>query len=355
MKVLIILVLVCAVLFIERFSLQKPEENLQVKAKFDERLTEPGQGFNLLITAENHGWMPMFYLQLTFSIPKGLTPSDEKWAETHCRETIGTRTVVETIYLLPHQRITIKVPLKAEKRGWYVLGNIFATGGDFFGLKTVITSHSQHAEIVVMPEKMDLKEKPEAIGGFFGDVSTRRWMFEDPVLTAGYSDYTGREPMKNIAWGQSARLNRLTVRQFDHTAENTVAVLLNMDDTDEESAERCFSCARAVVELLEERRMTWSFISNGYLRSPNGISAERSGGQGKVHMNTILEMLGRATYGVTIPFSDVVNRIAHGISSSNGYIIIVPNDAMKNSDDIRRMKNLSGGMVYTISAGGETA
>ena len=353
MKVLILLVLVAAVVLLERFSLRQPDGTLQVKSRFEERLAEPGEEFNLLITAENHGWLPMFYVQLTFSIPKGLVPSDEKWAKGHTRETIGTRTVVETIYLMPHQRLTLKVPLKAERRGWYVVGTVFATGGDFFGLKTNITSHGQQADIVIIPEKMSLSEKPEAIGGFFGDISARRWMFEDPVLTAGYTDYTGREPMKNIAWGQSARLNRLTVRQFDHTAENTVTVLLDMDETSDECAERCFSAARTVVELLEERHMTWSFVSNGYLRTPNGIASAGTGGQGKVHLDLILETLGRATYGASYPFNDLVGRIAHAVSNSNGYIVIVPYDRMKNSDEIHRLMTLSGGMVYTVSAGGE--
>ncbi len=353
MRVLIILTLCAAVVLLERYSMIQPDEQLQVKAAFDEKLTEPGSEFGLNITVENHGWLPLFYLQLTFSIPRGLIPGDKEWAKTHCRETIGTTTVVETIFLMPHQRMILKVPMKAEHRGWFTLGNIFITTGDFFGLKTTITSRSQQADIVVMPPRMRMNDMPDAIGGFFGDVSARRWLFEDPVITAGYADYTGREPMKSIAWGQSARLNRLTVRQFDHTAENTVAVLLDMDNTDENSAEKCFSCARTVVEMLEDRHITWSFVSNGNLRSANGLQSSGSGGQGRVHYERIMEILGRANYGTSIAFEAVTERILHGVSSSSGYIVIVPEEGMKQNPEIRRLSALTGGMVYTVAAEGE--
>ena len=45
----------------------------------------------------------------------------------------------------------------------------------------------------------------DVLSGFLGDVSVRRFIYEDPVLTTGFREYTGREPMKHISWTQSAR------------------------------------------------------------------------------------------------------------------------------------------------------
>ena len=45
----------------------------------------------------------------------------------------------------------------------------------------------------------------------------------------GFRDYTGREPMKQISFTATARTGRMMVKQFDHTLDVTVSVVLNLD------------------------------------------------------------------------------------------------------------------------------
>ena len=54
-----------------------------------------------------------------------------------------------------------------------------------------------------------------------------RFIMEDPVLRLGYRDYTGREPIKQISWTQTARMGRMMVSCQDYTVERTVTVMLN--------------------------------------------------------------------------------------------------------------------------------
>ena len=57
----------------------------------------------------------------------------------------------------------------------------------------------------------------------------RRFILDDPSLLVGYREYTGREPMKQISWNQTAKTGRLTVRQNDHTTDRIAMVIVNMD------------------------------------------------------------------------------------------------------------------------------
>ncbi len=66
------------------------------------------------------------------------------------------------------------------------------------------------------------------LGGVIGDISVNRFIFEDPMLTVGFSEYTGREPMRDISWTQSARLGRMMVKNYDHTVDLSVTILLNV-------------------------------------------------------------------------------------------------------------------------------
>ena len=43
------------------------------------------------------------------------------------------------------------------------------------------------------------------LGGFLGELSVNRYLYEDPILTAGYRPYTSGDPMRSIAWKQSVR------------------------------------------------------------------------------------------------------------------------------------------------------
>ena len=83
----------------------------------------------------------------------------------------------------------------------------------------------QTGEVVVIPPRCENSNVLRTLGGFLGDISVRRFILEDPLLTVGFREYTGREPMKSISWTQSARVGRPLVKQYDHTVDATVTVL----------------------------------------------------------------------------------------------------------------------------------
>lgn len=44
------------------------------------------------------------------------------------------------------------------------------------------------------PRECDLPELDGLMGGFLGGISVNRYLYEDPILTAGYREYTSGRP-----------------------------------------------------------------------------------------------------------------------------------------------------------------
>jgi len=154
-------------------------------------------------------------------------------------------------------------------------------------------------------------------GGIMGDVSVRRFIFDDPTLAVGYREYTGREPMKQISWKQTAKLGRVMVRVNDFTADSDIAVLVNMEDAKPRHRERGLQIARSVCEQLESRKIPYSFISNGDL-----FSVKK--GLGKGHLMSILRLIGAARPACYQSFSDLVDDCTMVRGPRRSYVVVTP-------------------------------
>ena len=193
-----------------------------------------------------------------------------------------------------------------------------------------------------------------ALGGFLGDISVRRFLMEDPVLTLGFRDYTGTEPQKAISWKQSARLNRLVVKRYDYTLEPSVTVLLNVEcrgeDADAKLIERAFSLARSVCELLEGKRIKYDFITNATTAGALGLWSSVTEGLGSAHLGAILEGLGRATYDRTEPFEATVKRAARRAEAGRSHVIVTPQNDEYLNLAAKRLRDETSGFVTIIAA-----
>lgn len=249
-------------------------------------------------------------------------------------------------WLLPRQRLQREVPVSIPRRGRYVLEDMQVACGDFLGLKESEKTCGSFREIVVAPQPLASAPLQTMVGGFLGDVSTRRFIMEDPVLTLGYREYTGTEPMKRIAWNQTARHGMLMVKQNDYTVDPSVSVLLNVDtdlENREEALEACFSAARTVCAMLEEKGIRYSFSSNTMLL---GKKHDNSGvaGLGRRHFDAILEVLGRAGSESVISLDQLLEQELQQVDRS-GRILITPGGSEEASRFLLRMRQAEGLLV----------
>ena len=190
-----------------------------------------------------------------------------------------------------------------------------------------------------------------------GDVSVRRFIMEDPVLTLGYREYTGREPMKMISWSQSARGMGLMVKKYDYTQEPAVSVLLNLESREEdkdlleERTERCFSIARTVCSTLEDRSIQYNFATNAVIAGGMANLSSMNEGLGRRHFEGVLEALGRATNSFSCSAEKLLQgSAAAGYGSARGHILITPDRTSLRPQVINRLREISGGNLLVIAA-----
>lgn len=249
-------------------------------------------------------------------------------------------------WLLPRQRLHKAHSISVSLRGRYTLEDLHVSCGDFLGLKEAEKTCGSFREIVVAPKPSESVALQAMVGGYLGDISTRRFIMEDPVLTLGYREYTGSEPMKRIAWSQSARHGTLMVKQNDYTVDPSVSVLLNVEtdlENKEAALEACFSAARTVCAMLEEKGIRYSFVSNAMLL---GKKHDSSGvaGLGRRHFSAILEALGRACADPVYPLEQLLEQELQQVGRS-GRILITPGGSEEHNRFLPRMNQAEGMLV----------
>ena len=354
MTIYILIIAVVVIGAIQYFTLKNSLEKVEEDYGTSEICVEPGSKLDLILRFRNRSRMFIPYLRYQMTLPEGfkLVDPNERGASSGRHTVWHTGGVAaSTVWLAPRQKLERHIPMTAPGRGRYSLHELTVYGGDFLGMKESCRGVYHYREIVVYPKEAKLESLDDAFGGFLGDLSVRRFLFEDPVLTLGYRDYTGREPMKSISWTQSARRGALMVKNYDHTTEPSVSVILNgaaPEGTDDAVIERCFELARAVCARLEQKGAKYDFSMNVAMAGSMQADCAVPEGMGQRHFYGVLECLGRATDRVR----GDVEKLVQGrlqVTSAHGFIIITPERDVHAQRAIR-MAGRSGASVLVLCA-----
>lgn len=320
-----ILILAAAVIAaLEYFWAPFALKALKFKGSCDHMMAQPGEIITWSGTVENSSRLPIPFVRLMEKFPlQAKVHGDPEWIRTHCNQSVTQWYVEERMSLRPRQRRTRKVQFSFSQRGSYSIGSYQMAAGDLLGFREAARV-GDWQKIVIIPERSKNVKSLEAVGGFLGDISVRRFILEDPILTVGFRDYTGREPMKAISWTRTATAGTLQVRQYDHTAEQHVMILLNVEGGSEEELEACFRVVRSVCEQLEQKKIPYGFRTNGNLPGPVGKVFFLAEGLGHRHMNTILYGLGQADSTCYSTFQYLTDRTLRHRKSNESYIVVTP-------------------------------
>lgn len=344
--ILLAIALLALILALQSLSRRWALSGLEADHRPSKFLVEAGEEFELVLTFTNRSRLPISFLRYKETLPEGLLPAEGcPHADTDPR---GMPCVSGTAWLAPRQSLERRIPVRAGRRGRYTLRPLEVRGGDFLGLKETSRLCVSFAEVVVYPKGAGEDRGEEVLGGLTGDVSVRRYLFEDPILTVGCRDYTGREPMRAISWTQSAKTGKLLVRQQDYTAEPSVSVAVSVSGGDEAGREQCLALARQVCEELEQRGVKYEFRLNAV--SVGGLSpwCRVNDGGGRSHLNNVLEGLGRAQTTPALSLDKLVRLSLKDLDGARGLILILPEPIPLSA--IRRRVEGRGGTLRTIVA-----
>ena len=297
--------LVILVLALQAHSKKHALDGLEAGMVPEDLLAEPGQPARLRLTVTNQkGWpRPLVSLKLH------LDPAFETQASDFVQKDIlgGGRTVRLVTWLRPRRQASWQLEVRLARRGRYLLEPLYLGSGDFLGLTEMTRRVTGLQELVVPPRESVSPSLDAAMGGLMGELAVNRFLYQDPILTAGCRPYTSQDPMRSIAWKQSARGMGLISKQYDAATEPRVTVLVHADAPSEEqmpAVEACYSMARTVCRMLEEKAVIYRLVVNSTFDvlisgalvagSQWNKPLETGRGYGPEHFRRALEILGRA-------------------------------------------------------------
>ena len=317
MITILLFLIVVIILVVEGVSVWGNTRTLQVEFDADTTLVEPGETAALYYTVRNPNRLPIFYVGFSLYFGTDVTVCEDK---EFCRLHVttndtGTR-VSHHFFLRGRREFRGRIRFSLTGRGLHELGKYFIETGDFLGLYPILRSDKILKRIVCTSEKCP-EEELDFPGGELGDISVRRFIMDDPTMLLGYREYTGREPMKQISWKQTAKVGKLMVRQNDFTTDRVAVVMVNMYSSLRPQLESCLKIVRTVCEQLEDSKIPYELMSNGDLLSvPEGI--------GREHLFFILRRIGLSRLSGFMTFSTLVERCIGRRRSNCSYVVITP-------------------------------
>lgn len=350
-----LVILVGFALALQYYLARRQQKHLVYEYRYDRPLAEPEETITLTSRVKNVSRLPIMYVGLSEYLNNEITLKDsEEKLQRHVSARFGEYRTNYVMCLMPHRQFETTLRFSLPNRGVYTLGKYYLENGDFLGLTSATKNGDLKKKIVIMPRKSEDTVQMQALGGYIGEISVQRFLMEDPVLTIGCRDYTGHEPMKSIAWTQTARTGKMLVKQYDHTVEANATVLLNLDGGTEEEKEECLRLTRSVCEELEKKRITYDFYTNGDIRTPQKSLSWLAPGLGKQHFSAIMYGLGASKLLSRSSFAQLVERCTKHRKTNNGYILITAPLNRKRQRELDRLRSFSDYDVCVLTArGGE--
>ena len=365
---IILLILFALFLFlVERYYLQNGLSRIYYDVSVSQALLEPEEEFIIRSTIENHKPLFLPYLSMEESLPYEIQIAETEQVD---RDSTGLQVFTNTtsaqyeqirnaylkssFYLMPNQKFTREVRASLPCRGRFLFRGCNLHGGDFLGLSDSDRSFPTTREVVVMPKRAPIPDIGRLVGDFLGDLSVNRFIFEDPMLTIGFSEYTGREPLRDISWSQTARMGRTMVKNYDHTVDLSLTILLNVQSAnpnsdDDQAVETCISMVRSLCETLEEQHIKYSFLTNAIPVGMIGGADEIEQGNGNRHFFAMMEMLGRLTSIGAKPFSNTILRACRTSEQGRHHILVTPDWNPEWAEPMRLLEKLSDGHILTLT------
>ena len=313
-------VLLLTVIFLALFEIASRRvdlRNLYVRFSIDTKLSEPGEIITLRYTVRNSGIFPILYAGLSLRLDTAFSPEeDDDFMQKHAVSDFAGTLISHNFYLAPKRQFSGKLRFSVRQRGVYDLGRYYLEFGDFLGLKPRVLTEETGIRIICTAASCETPSI-RALGGELGAVSVRRFLYDDPTMILGYRDYSGREPLKQISWNQSAKVGRLIVRQHDFTTDRAAVVVVNIDPTSRRLMEHCLSMTSSVCKFLEQEQIPYAMLSNGDLQS-------LTEGLGASHLFFIQRRIGLSRHTGYTGFASVIEDCLRRKKTGCTHIIITP-------------------------------
>jgi uncharacterized protein (DUF58 family) len=265
----------------------------------------------------NTGWFPVPWLRLRDNLP----------VQLHVPSSFH-----QVISLLSHERTKFTYQLHCRRRGYYRLGPLALWAGDLFGVAQEMEQRDELHFFTVYPKIIPLRHVTLPSQSPFGEIPSRRRIFEDPTRVIGVRDYTGSDSLRHINWKTTATVGRLQVKKYEPAISLETVLFLNLNSGEydlrsrTEASELAVVIAASIANHLVENRQKVGLTTNGLDPLTGEIKAATlPPRRGRSHLMKVLELLARVEASATFPFAELLRRESVMLSWGTTAIVITPN------------------------------
>lgn len=281
-------------------------KNVIYRRKWRYRRGFPGEKLEIQLEIHNRKFLPLSWLRVTDPWPEAVGPEDASILAPSHVEKVGA--MVNLVSLRWYDRITRQYSLLLRQRGVFPVGPARLESGDFFGLFDTTEEQKKHELITVYPELVPLSTIRLPAEDPFGDLRTRRRLFEDPNQAIGIRDYQPNDAFRRIHWPATARTGSLQVKVYQPVTSRVMVICLNVSTAhqywlgfDADLLEHLVKVAATLAFNGVQDGYSVGLVSNGCLAhsdQPFNIPPGRSPNQ----LSMVLQALAGVTPFTTAPF-----------------------------------------------------
>ena len=268
MSILVILLVFIALFLLINLMMEKVAlKHLVLLRRFKQPAVFCGEESEMVETIINDRPVPIPWLRVESRISPYL-----RFGRQENLEVRGEMYHRSLFSVMPYQQIVRHHRVRFLRRGIYNVGSAALTAGDVTGLFHASREQALSMTVTVFPRLMDPEDMPQPLQILSGNWSRERQLLKDPFLVKGIREYQIGDPVRDIHWPASARMQSLQVRIHDDEAHMHLMVLMNgqlrddqwddLMDYEQDAIEYLISVAATLCMEALQQGMRAGFAAN---------------------------------------------------------------------------------------------
>jgi uncharacterized protein (DUF58 family) len=317
--------------------------------RFHYRRAFPGETSSVDLAIENKKMLPVPWLRIGDSWPEAIPLDGTAYQERSPDP--GYRDLTHLVSLRWFGRMRYHYRMTFQKRGVYPIGPVQFESGDPFGLFEKYSVQKQLEYLTVYPHILPLAELNLRPDDPFGDIASRRRIYDDPARPIGVRPYHPEDGFRRVHWPATARTGELQTRILQPISSQVMMVCLNVATFPErwqgvnpELLERLVDIAATVVHAGIQNGYSVGLLSNGGMaRSDQPYSL--APGRAPQQLGWLLQALAGVTPVSTLDFERYLLKAMPTLPYGATLVVITGLHSPLLDETLLRLKHYRGNIT----------
>ncbi len=326
MKLIFLVVLIYAIVSLQAYIFRKYSfQNLNYSYRFNRDEVFEGEEFSLVEIIKNNKLMPLPWLRSDITASKWL-----EFGEANAQAVSDETRIVSSFFTLGgYKAVTRTWNVNCTKRGEFEIKKAHLVSSDLFGQAKMSRGVDVAYTILVLPSTVDLEDMFILPRYLQGDTITKRQLAEDPFYISGIREYTDRDPMNSIHWAATAKEQKLMVRNYEYTSQQSLTILLNIKSQEFEYGkvvhpdlvEGSIRVCASLISLATEEGLPLNLYTNAPVNDTSMDITSTVIASGNEHAMDLMRILAKLRIKAICNVAELFNYVESAVNGTDLAII----------------------------------